>query len=285
MVFLPHSDRKVALSDIPAPAVIENHKALLITSEGNMHDLENELILNNGDIKNDGVVLKYNSRPQEKLTEELPRMHTLRVPRGAEYTVVLADGSTVHLNADSELRYPEHFYGNSRTVELRGEAYFDVAHDPDNPFMVKNEDMTLEVLGTEFDFRCYEGESRTATLVDGKLRVVRGGESFEMEPGDQAYENEGNVLGLRMVDPADYTGWRNERFIYKSSSLEHVMNDIVRWYDMDVEFVHEQVAQTRITANIPRYEDIEKVLNIIRYAVYVDIKTENGVIIVSEEKR
>ncbi len=282
--FLPFSTDADRSSEVAEAVVMENYKALLIVSGGDVLDLGEVLELNDGGIKNDGTVLEYTSMPSEETVKERPQMHTLKVPRGAEYKVVLADGSTVHLNADSELRYPERFEEGNRTVELSGEGWFEVAHDSQRPFIVKNGDMRLEVLGTEFDFRCYADEPRTATLAGGKLRVVKGEESFEMAPGSQVYEDAGN-LQLRTVDPAVYTSWRDKRFVYRSSSLEYVMNDIARWYDMEVEFIHEPAAQMRLTADIPRYENIENVLNIIRDVVYAEIGMEGGTITISHDRQ
>jgi ferric-dicitrate binding protein FerR (iron transport regulator) len=291
-VFNPFSNREHSSADQMAEeaaenlVIKENYKALLILPDGDEVDLGEEIALNDGTIKSNGAVLEYNSQQQQQqdVSVEQPRMHTLIVPRGAEYKVVLSDGTTVHLNADSELRYPEYFAADSRTVELSGEGWFDVAHDSLRPFTVKSGDVSLEVLGTEFDFRSYEGESSTATLLSGRLRVVKGDESLEIEPGSQVYES-GDGIRSRAVDTSQYTAWRDKRFVYRSTSLEDVFNDIARWYDMEVEFAYAPAAQTRITANVPRYENIEGVLNIIREAVYVDIRTENGTITILQEHR
>jgi ferric-dicitrate binding protein FerR (iron transport regulator) len=284
VLFIPASDRNsetlLSSEATPSNTIKDNYKALLVLPRGDMVDLGKEQEFADGKIKNNGTVLEYKTQSTEETTPEQPLIHMLRVPRGAEYKVVLSDGTAVHLNADSELRYPEQFADCERRVELDGEAWFEVAHNPHKPFVVQNGDMSLMVLGTKFDFRCYEGESRTATLTEGRLRVIKGEESVEIEPGSQAYET-GNTLGMRTVNLEEQIAWLNKRFVYRASSLEYVMSDIARWYDVDVEFGDARAKEMRLTANIPRYENIESVLNIIRDAVYASITMDDGVISVS----
>ena len=102
----------------------------------------------------------------------MPEWHTLQVPRGGEYKIVLDDGTEIWLNSASELKYPAHFVGNERRVCLVGEAYFQVARNEAAPFIVETRDMDVKVLGTSFNVSAYEDEENShATLVEGRVEV------------------------------------------------------------------------------------------------------------------
>ena len=118
-------------------------------------------------------------------TEEL-QYNILRVPQGGEYSVVLGDGTSVCLNSESELRYPVQFDCGERRVFLRGEGYFEVAKDPEHPFVVEVEDAKIEVLGTIFNVSGYAEEERVVTtLVEGVVRLSSDSESVLLEPNEQ----------------------------------------------------------------------------------------------------
>ena len=110
--------------------------------------------------------------------------NTLTVPVGAEYNLVLSDGTKVYLNAGSELRFPVAFVGDVREVYLNGEGYFEVAKDSTKTFKVHAADMTAIVLGTSFNVKAYsdQGHAET-TLEEGHVRVVCGHREFDVHPG------------------------------------------------------------------------------------------------------
>lgn len=257
--------------------VKDNYKALLILSTGNALDLGQKLELDGGKIKNDGTILEYKPQTEQQTVTEQIATHILKVPRGAEYKVVLADGSVVHLNADSELRYPEHFGTGDRTVELIGEAYFDIKHDPEKPFIVVNGDMKITVTGTSFNLKAYAGAGRQTTLAEGRVRIENEDGCIEINPGQQAYELDGE-LQVRDVRIGEHLGWLNKRLIYKSASLQTIALDITRYYGKEVVFSDQTAEKIRLTANIPRYENLEQVLDIISRAIYVNISIEGGLI-------
>ena len=106
--------------------------------------------------------------------------NTISVPRGGEYKIVLADGTTVWLNSDSDIRFPVTFSGDKRQVELQGEAYFEVAKNVEKPFIVKINDYNIRVTGTQFNVRNYSGENVATTLVEGSVQLERGKEVQKM---------------------------------------------------------------------------------------------------------
>ena len=128
--------------------------------------------------------------------------NTITIPRGGEYKLVLADGTIVWLNSDSYIRFPVAFSGDKRQVELRGEAYFEVAKNAAKPFIVKISDYDIRVTGTQFNVRNYPGERVATTLVEGSVQLERGKEVQKMFPGQQALLVDGQLV-MKEVDVTD----------------------------------------------------------------------------------
>jgi len=178
--------------------------------------------------------LRYNVAAANPAVE----MNTIRTPRGGQYQVVLPDGTKVWLNAASSLTYPTAFTGEDRTVKLNGEAYFEVAANAGKPFRVMVGNMQVNVLGTHFNVMAYEdeGEIRT-TLLEGSVRVANKTTSHLLKPGQAArLDRSSETFRLLDVDPSESVAWKNGVFQFGGVSIETVMREIVRWYDVDVEY-------------------------------------------------
>jgi len=167
-----------------------------------------------------------------------PQFHTVSIPRGGHYKLVLADGSHVWLNAESSLRFPASFSGNSREVELWGEGYFDVAKNAARPFRVQIQTPTgtggqVEVLGTQFNINAYEGAVRT-TLIEGSVRVEKGSGRVVLKPGEQAIG--GPQLTVVRADLQKEVAWKEGLFRFRDASIQEIAAQITRWYDVEVEY-------------------------------------------------
>ena len=141
----------------------------------------------------------------------------LTKPIGGQYELQLPDGTRVWLNAASSLKYPASFYGqNQRSVELIGEAYFEVAKDKTKPFVVKSKGQEVEVLGTHFDVNAYPDEqSIKTTLIEGSVKLNG---QLTLKPGEQSVLSDGkfNVKEVNAIDAAD---WKNGEFVFTNESL------------------------------------------------------------------
>lgn len=181
----------------------------------------------------------------------------LSVPRGGTYQVTLEDGTSVWLNSDSELIYPAHFSTDSRWVELRGEAYFEVSKDQSRPFYVSSAGQEVKVLGTEFNINTYpENSNSYTTLVEGKVQVhnTKVNQYKTLLPGHQG------VVGSRTtkvskVDVAPLIAWKTGQFNFENKSLEQIMAEFARWYDIEVRY------ETSIP-DISLYGDINRDVNL-----------------------
>lgn len=171
-----------------------------------------------------------------QIAEARPVEYTLEVPRGGEYSLTLADGTKVWLNAASTLRYPSVFNGTNREVWLEGEAYFQVYGKPEQPFIVHTSRQRIEVLGTEFNIQAYGDDKRSVTtLVQGKVSVESSGKSMILNPGEQALsDDEGAFSHATGVDIAGVTAWKNGYFRFNKAGIHTIMQELSRWYDVEV---------------------------------------------------
>jgi transmembrane sensor len=160
----------------------------------------------------------------------------LATPRSGQYQLRLPDGSHVWLNNESSLRYPTSFQVKYRMVELTGEAYFEVAQDPNKPFIVKLRDEAVEVLGTSFNIMAYpeEGGAQT-TLLSGAVRVKSGTFAVELKPDEQSLVSpDGSLKVTKDVPSQDIISWKNGFFYFGRATFAAVMRQLARWYDVEV---------------------------------------------------
>lgn len=193
--------------------------------------------------------------------------NTIVVPRGGEYKLELADGTLVWLNSDSELRYPVKFAGSQRDVWLKGEGYFEVSKNPEKSFRVVVDDMIVKVLGTSFNINAYKDRGNIlTTLVSGKVDIqdMSGKSLVVMSPNQQVDFRHGKI-SVQEVDVTRFVSWIDGKFYFNDMTLENIMSQLQRWYDIEVFFVDEELKSYPFTGVIRRdftagqiFEIIEK---------------------------
>ncbi|MEG1563516.1 MAG: DUF4974 domain-containing protein [Bacteroides sp.] len=220
----------------------------------------------------DSVALKYQSVPNAVKKQKLV-YNKIEIPRGGEYALILSDGTKVHLNSMSSLRFPVSFGKGRREVELVGEAFFEV-NKSKQPFIVHTKEVQVEVLGTIFNICAYPDEEYQATLVSGSVKVKAGkGEGCLLKPSQQASVTPGmNHIKIRSVDAAFYTSWVKGKINFKDKRLEEIMKTLSRWYDMKVIYADESVKNIRFGCNVDRYEEIIPFVRLLEKTGRVKIK-------------
>ncbi|MGO4290161.1 FecR family protein [Chitinophaga sp. RAB17] len=194
--------------------------------------------------------------------------NTVVTPRSKQYQLVLADGSSVWLNAASSVRFPAAFSGNVRKVEITGEAYFEVAPLLRNgkkvPFIVSTRGMEVQVLGTHFNVNAYPDEHTIkTTLLEGSVIVTKGNAKQLLKPGEQAQLNPGNNIVLyKDVDTDGEVAWKNGYFSFDQADLSSVMRQIARWYDVEIVYGG-KVPNRRFGGEISRSSNVSQVLKIL----------------------
>lgn len=179
-----------------------------------------------------GGGLQYNMESDAAITA----YNKLSTPRGGQFYVVLSDGSKVWMNAASSLRYPTVFNGAERSVQINGEAYFEIAPDANRPFrVIMNDGTTIEVLGTHFNVEAYEDEegSRT-TLLEGSVKIMSAKGQVILQPGGQAFSRNAGITVVKDVAIDNIMAWKHGSFSFEGKSLEMIMRQLSRWYDIDV---------------------------------------------------
>ena len=208
--------------------------------------------------------------------------HTMKIPRGGEYVLVLSDGTTVYLNAESGLMYPVKFRGNDRRVFLKGEAYFDVKRDTSKPFIVEANSLDVRVLGTEFGVRAYQDETciRT-TLKKGKVSVENKGSGIVLTPGMQAsFDKETSKMDVQEVNVNLFLAWKDGRLVFDNCSLENILKDLGKWYDFDVRYEREDARLIPFSLNIKKHDAFAEVLHLLEDTGCVEFDIEDNIVIV-----
>jgi ferric-dicitrate binding protein FerR (iron transport regulator) len=215
--------------------------------------------------------------------------NTLETPRGAEYSVKLADGTRAYLNALSSITYPTAFNGKYREVTITGEVYFDVVHNARQPFRVRAGNTLIEDIGTSFDVNDYKDENHTIiSLVEGSARVslfAAPRTSSILKPGDQAItlsKSASNATeGFEInpgVDLDAITAWHKGLFSFRNS-LSEIMPQLSRWYNVDVAY-EGKIPDEWFHAKISRNISIENVLRLFEATGHVHFRLEQGKITV-----
>lgn len=206
--------------------------------------------------------------------------NTLQTPRGGQYQITLSDGSKVWLNAASSMHYPVTFSKNERRVEISGEAYFEIAKDPSRPFIVRINQMEVQVLGTHFNINAYQDEaSIRTTLLEGSVKIHTPGEVKEMSPGQQAAFRSGMKLMISNDVNLDETvAWKDGHFQFENSDIQSVMRQLSRWYDMDVRY--DGQVKKHFIGGISRQVNLSKVLSMLEQTGEVSFQIDGKTIIV-----
>ena len=209
--------------------------------------------------------------------------NTLNNPRGSKViSLSLADGSKVWLNAASSLKYPTSFTGSERKVEITGEAYFEVAHNPAMPFVVSKGGTNIKVLGTHFNVNAYDDErSLNVTLLEGSVSVMANHSTQPkvIEPGAQARVDKNGYIQLdNSVDLNEVMAWKNGLFSFKAADIESIMRQVSRWYNVEVVF------KTPITekfyAEVSKSTNVSSLLEMLQATKAVQFKIEGNTIVV-----
>lgn len=203
----------------------------------------------------------------------------------SEYWVTFEDGTSVHLNYNTTLKYPTHFSSHHRTVYLDGEAYFNVAKDAKRPFRVVTAAGVVTEYGTSFNVNTHTKGCTKVVLVEGSIGVTpKAGREQMIAVGEMAvlYDSYPEVE-VMPVDVDSYVAWNEGRFVFENCSLESLMDVISHWYGKVVTFETDDIRRMQFTGDIDRYSSIEPVLVAIKRVTELDIKMDNDRIILKKQ--
>jgi hypothetical protein len=212
--------------------------------------------------------------------------NTLKIPNGKRFELELSDGTIVHLNSGTTLKYPVRFIaGENRQVFLDGEAFFDVAKDKKHPFVVNADKLNVRVLGTHFNVSSYPEDDQTdVVLVEGSVGMYTSNEVFNadkntiLKPGFKgSFNKNNNNIDTKEVNTDMYTSWMNGGLMFRNITFSSICKKLERRYDVTIIIKNNKLANEKFNASF-KEKPIEKVLTYFEDVYGFEYTTKNNVI-------
>ncbi|WP_438422875.1 FecR family protein [Aquimarina macrocephali] len=272
-----------------------SNEVTLQLSDGSLETIqENELFK---EIKNnDGTVVGVQEKgkivyqnEKNNIAEVKPSINTLKVPYGRKFQLELSDGTIVHVNAGSTLKFPVRFIaGQVREVELSGEAYFEVARNEEAPFIVSTNGIKTEVLGTKFNVSSYTDDPFSeVVLVEGSVGVFKNKDRFNkdidqiLKPNQKAsLLKSGQNLNISTVKTENYTAWVDGILLFKNESFENIIKKLERSYDKKITINYPKIKKEKFTGQFD-VENIEDVLKTFKSNTFFNFTIKENEIIIN----
>lgn len=287
LMYLDFSARRAGRLQESGPGIeTGSPKAVLVLSSGEKINLGSTVADDIAEVGSvlaiDSAAVVYHENDMQKTEEVI--YNELIVPVGGEYRLYLADGTEVYLNSESRLRYPVHFGADERSVELEGEAYFEVAPDKKRNFVVHTDKLSVKVLGTGFNVMAYRSDVYTeVTLLHGAVDVLSGNRNTVLKPDQQLVaDNQTLQCRVREVNAAGFVAWKDGLLNFDAIPLEQLAVKLGRWYGVDFFFNGEGLKHLKFSGAFRKYNDINYILALIEKTTEVTFKINQKTIIVSK---
>ena len=211
---------------------------------------------------------------------------TLDNPLGLRSSVILPDGSKVTLNAGSSLTYPNAFTGKTRKISLKGEAFFEVAHDAVHPFIVKAEDIQVKVLGTRFNVKAYEDENNIeVALSEGSICVGldKGSSFIYMEPKQLVqFDKMKRTFSKQAINLNNYIAWKDGKFYFNGVSFGKIARQLERVFNVNIHITSDRLRNTAFTGDFVRGENLEQILRVMTFDKRIAYQIEGDQVYIRE---
>ena len=248
-----------------------------------------------------GLTLPYIFSGGVKSKPSEPQIITLYVPKGVCSKTILPDSTVVWLNASSSISYPDFFHGNTRTIELAGEAFFDVKRDETKPFIIKSGDLSIKVLGTSFNFKHYAGDTHAVLAVEtGKVTLSTAGASkvTDLDAGKYATINNrtlqtkvynitptsakknGSTADItpkmteKETNTTQFSSWRSYKMVFRDEAFCNILNELSRRYNVEFEIRDEEINEYVYTATFDDMS-LEDILELLKLSAPIDYKIKS----------
>jgi len=256
------SEGSDAARDLYANDIAPGHNGATLTlANGKTVNLSNDksgVVMRNKTLTyDDGSLVQYSSGANENIT--------ITTVKGQTYSFTWTDGTKVWLNSASKLEFlPDSGNKTQRIVKLSGEVDFEVAKNKARPFIVLAGKQRIEVLGTHFNVKAYTDEPAImTTLLEGSVRINGTGNEVLLKPNQQA-TNSGAAIKVEAVNAADAIAWKSGRFAFNRASLEAVLREMGRWYNVDIQYP-DGLPDEQFTGNINRNNTLAQALDILKF--------------------
>ena len=231
-------------------------------------------------IQSNGNEIHYAGTGDEEEEEAEAEIHTLVVPRGGEYSIILSDSTQVWLNSDSRISYPVHFSGNMREVYISGEGYFKVTKQTGKPFIVNTDRGAVTVWGTEFNVEAYEDEDTfVTTLVTGSVScTLPDGEKVMLRPQEQLSCSKNGKPIVQRVNTIFACGWKDGLFHFRNERMEDITRQLVRWFDIEVQYLDEAAKNLHFSGDLNKFQNVDTFIQMFKGCADLNIWFENNVL-------
>jgi transmembrane sensor len=214
------------------------------------------IAMNAAEVISENGILKFKA----KEGSDPNAVSTLEVPQGLDKKVMLSDSTIVYVNAATKLSFPLNFTGNTRTVSLDGEAYFEVSKNKTKPFIVHARDMDVEVKGTHFNIKAYQGEPIQTSLTEGSVQASAAGQKLMLIPGKAAVINNGN-LAQTDFDESIVLAWRDGAYYFRDEAFSMISRTVDRWFGYSFAYVDKGIESSHFSGALDKHKSLEEFLD------------------------
>jgi transmembrane sensor len=221
------------------------------------------------------TMLKFNNTAQ---TESIALVNI----QGKPQRYILPDGSEIYLGAGSQLRYPAHFSGKNREVDLQGEAFFQIKHNPLRPFIVHTAEINTQVLGTSFKIVAFDNQPILVAVATGKVGVTKHTDQETktlalLTPGMKVTWNKTTQRAEKgVIDPNGLEKWKIGEMVFEDQSMEQIAAELQRHFQVKIEFVNREIADNQVTGTFTATKSIAKIMKTLALAGKFRYETTNN---------
>lgn len=263
----------------------QSEKAILITPDGYeipIDSCESESLQQYLLSTSDGEFVVSKSGASQLSSSQEPLYNTIKVPACGTFSLTLADGTTIHLNANSILKYPVSFFGAKREVYLAGEGFFTVSPNA-IPFYVTTDVATVKVVGTCFNVNTTTAIGMQTVLVAGKVMIQGKDKEYGLLPSQMAeFRRDGTLQVIKKVDVSSYTAWKDGFFAFNKQELREILKQIAQWYNVEISVNNQQLLDSHFTGYIDRNSSLDVILDALSKIVGLEFTIQDRVIMLSK---
>ena len=208
---------------------------------------------------------------------------SITCPKGQITSLTLFDGTTVWLNSESTIKYSSDFNTNNREVYVDGEAYFEVTPNKKVPFIVNLKESKVQVYGTCFNVKSYQNSNVEVVLKEGKVEFITNSGSTILKPNEEViFSPKNGTFTKSLVNVEKILGWKDGKYFYNKEKLGNIIQQLQRWYGVEIIIKNEKLAGYRFTGVIDHQKSIGYNLNTIEMTNKIKIEYSNDKIIITE---
>ncbi len=279
-------NKEINYANIKAPVSVSDEIKLIMadSSEINISKSESEFKYDsNGKLLVNSQLLDVKKAPNSNGAKAF---NQLVVPRGKRSSIIFSDGTKLWLNSGSRAIYPVEFESRKREVFIEGEAYLEVTHDEDRPFILKTDKIDIQVLGTSFNISAYPEDRMTnVVLVRGSVKAMfKNKKKCLLTPNQMVmFNQQTDRVEVKAVDVFEHISWKEGWLLCNSEKLENVFTKLSRYYNREIRFADEKAKSFQLSGKLDLKDNLDQVLHIISSTAPVSAKIINEQIIISSK--